>query len=259
LHTTSADSSPFIAINDQLLNRSFARQFPVPIVLGLEEYLEGTLLSYLNQTGEVALAFEAGAHDAASSIDLHESFARLALHCTGHLPSNPSDDVAVSRARLAKAGRSNLGFYEVIHRHGLTRDDQFRMLPGWTSFAQVRQGQAVAADQSGTVQAPVAGRLFMPLYQQAGDDGFFVIRPIPRWALRLSAALRRIRTERLLAWLPGVSRDRDEPNTLVVDHRIARFWAKELFHLLGYRQETSTGQAVRFSRREVRDRAQSRR
>jgi len=38
LHTTSSKTLPFITINDALINRKFSRQFPVPIVLGIEEY-----------------------------------------------------------------------------------------------------------------------------------------------------------------------------------------------------------------------------
>ena len=46
LHTTSSKTLPFITINDALINRKFSKQFPVSIVLGIEEYLNGPLLSY---------------------------------------------------------------------------------------------------------------------------------------------------------------------------------------------------------------------
>ena len=38
LHTTSSRSLPFITINDAFINRKFSQQFPVPVVLGIEEY-----------------------------------------------------------------------------------------------------------------------------------------------------------------------------------------------------------------------------
>ena len=34
-----------------------------PIVLGIEEYLQGPLLSYINTLGYVSLGFESGQHD----------------------------------------------------------------------------------------------------------------------------------------------------------------------------------------------------
>ncbi|HRV55758.1 MAG TPA: succinylglutamate desuccinylase/aspartoacylase family protein, partial [Mangrovimonas sp.] len=49
IHTTSSQSIPFITINDALINRKFSELFPLPVVLGIEEYLEGPLLSYINE------------------------------------------------------------------------------------------------------------------------------------------------------------------------------------------------------------------
>ena len=74
---------PFIAINDQLNNRKFALKFPIPTVLGIEEYLEGPLLTYLNDYGHVAMAFEAGQHDDPESVTKHRSFIYLAMVAAG--------------------------------------------------------------------------------------------------------------------------------------------------------------------------------
>jgi hypothetical protein len=49
LHTTSSDTIPFITVNDSLLNREFTSMYPLPSILGIEEYLEGPLLSYINE------------------------------------------------------------------------------------------------------------------------------------------------------------------------------------------------------------------
>jgi len=77
LHTTSSRSLPFITINDTLVNRKLSECFPVPIVLGIEEYLDGTLLSYLNTLGYVALGFEAGQHTDPLAIENCEAFINL--------------------------------------------------------------------------------------------------------------------------------------------------------------------------------------
>jgi len=68
LHTTSATSVPFITISDSLNNRKFSSNFPIPVVLGIEEYLDGPLLTFINEFGHIALGFEGGSHDAPSSI-----------------------------------------------------------------------------------------------------------------------------------------------------------------------------------------------
>jgi succinylglutamate desuccinylase len=60
LHTTSSQTIPFLTVNDSLLNRKFTKQYPVPIILGIEEYLDGPLLSYINKLGYVAFGYEGG-------------------------------------------------------------------------------------------------------------------------------------------------------------------------------------------------------
>ena len=42
LHSTSAEGVPFATVGDTLRNRAFAQLFPVTMLLGIEEQLEGT-------------------------------------------------------------------------------------------------------------------------------------------------------------------------------------------------------------------------
>jgi hypothetical protein len=53
--------------------------------------------------------------------------------------------------------------------------------------------------------------------------------------LRLSAVLRKIYFDNLLVLLPGVRWETDKHDALMVDRKIALFFAKQFFHLLGYR------------------------
>ncbi len=255
LHTTSAPSVPFIAINDQLNNRSFAMQFPVPTVLGIEEYLEGPLLSYLNDFGPVALAFEAGQHDDPESVRTHKAFIYRALVAAGLLNETriPGDESSRDehRLRLEHLGRNYHDFFEVIFRKPLSEEDGFRMNPGYKNLAPISKGEVLARDRDGEIRAPMRGRIFMPLYQSSGDDGFFVVRRVPDWALKLSTLLRKVNFEKILICLPGVSRSKDHPDALIVDKRVARFLAKQIFHLLGYRRKQEDGRVMIFSRREI--------
>ena len=79
MHTTSASSVPFITISDSLNNRRFSANFPIPVVLGIEEYLDGPLLTFINEYGHIALGFEGGAHHDESSIVNCEAFIWKAL------------------------------------------------------------------------------------------------------------------------------------------------------------------------------------
>ena len=251
LHTTSAPSVPFITLNDQLANRRFALQFPVPAVLGLEEYLAGPMLSFLNDFGHVAIGFEAGQHVDPRSIDYHESFAWLTLVHTGVLALDHVPEYGQHLDRLKVAANGVRGIFEVLYRHPVEAKDEFEMEPGFLNFQPIKKGARVAHDRRGEIPSPRSGRIFMPLYQSRGNDGFFLVRRIPRWALSLSRLLRQIHTENLLVWLPGVSHAPDQPDTLVVNRRIARFLANEIFHLLGYRRKQIEGDVLVFSRREI--------
>jgi succinylglutamate desuccinylase len=91
--------------------------------------------------------------------------------------------------------------------------------------------------------------MLMPLYQAQGDDGYFLVRDVRPFWLRLSGAMRRRRLERWLHLLPGVRRHPDRPGSFVVDRRVARWYALEVFHLLGFRRLSDTGRELSVSRR----------
>lgn len=248
LHTTSSQSPPFIPFDDTLLNRDFVEAFPVPGILGIEEFLPGTLLSYLTRYSVVAIGYEGGQHEDPRSVDYHRAFLWLVLEKAGCIRREDYPQVAESYAIL-KAGTEGLsGFFEVRYRHAIETETSFRMLPGFKSFQPIHRQQLLAEGERGPVVSPQTGRIFMPLYQAQGTDGFFVIRPVKRIWLQLSKWMRRWKLERWLAMLPGVQLSED--TTLSVDTRIARFLAVEFFHLLGYRRQVRDGTMVHFSRRE---------
>lgn len=251
LHTTSSQSSPFVPFDDTLKNRDFARHFPVAGVLGIEEYLPGTLLSYLTRFNVVTLGYEAGQHVDPLSVDSHRALLWLALWKAGCLKHDCGIDFEAEKNLLEKRAGDLTGFFDVRFRYGISQGEAFRMRPGFRNFAPVRRGEHLADNAHGAVRAPFSGNVLMPLYQATGSDGFFLVRPIaPVW-LRISRWLRRGHYERWLTLLPGVRIAPDDPDTLIVDTRIARFLASEIFHLLGYRRSRIEGRTIRFSRREI--------
>ena len=76
----------------------------------------------------------------------------------------------------------------------------------------------------------------MPLYQDQGEEGFFLVDPVRPFWLRLSERVRPWRLERFLHWLPGVRRHPDQEGAFIIDRRIARWEALQVFHLLGFRR-----------------------
>lgn len=252
LHTTSADNPVFSVLNDTLPNRALAAALPVPTVLGLEEELSGTLLNYLSRVRNIqSLGFESGQHDDPQAVDLAVAAIWLALAESGVIHGDQEwPEVAAARRALEHAASGLPRFVDVLARHPIEPADGFRMCPGFCGFQPVRKGDVLADDIHGPVQAPCEGMLLMPLYQGQGDDGFFIVRPVrPIW-LRLSAALRRSGLVRRMHWLPGIHRHPTLPDSLVVDRRVARVLAVELFHLLGFsRRGPVDGRYVTMRRR----------
>lgn len=234
-HTTSSKTLPFITINDALINRKFSKQFPVPIILGIEEYLEGPLLSRMNKRGYVSLGFESGQHNEESAVKNCIAFLWLTLVFSGMLEKQQAEYFDKYYKQLKVSANSDSSFYEVIHRQGLKNTDDFTMLNGYESFQKVTKGTLLAIQNKEKISATENTILFMPLYQQQGAEGFFLIKNTPRWALNISALLRKTKIDSLLTILPGIAWSDKAKESLEVDLTVARFFTKSFFHLLGYR------------------------
>jgi hypothetical protein len=234
LHTTSSATVPFLTVNDSLLNRKFTKQYPLPIVLGIEEYLDGPMLSYINELGYVSFGFEGGQHDDPRSVQNHLSFAYLSLVYSGSL-SLTDFDFKLHHSRLSLQTGELCPFYEILHRHEIAQGKSFTMNPGFENFTKIVRHDKLAKESGTDIKAARRGRIFMPLYQQQGNDGFFIIRRVSPFFLGLSKLLRRTRIDRVLPLLPGVRWLTEKHEVLSVNRRIARFMTKPFFHLLGYR------------------------
>jgi len=236
LHTTSGETIPFLTVNDSILNRNFTMQYPLPIVLGIEEYLDGPLLSYINELGYVAFGFEGGQHDDLSAIENHIAFIYLTLEFAGSI--NRSEfNFDHQYEVLAKTSIDSREIYEIFYRFAIKPKEEFKMHPGFLNFQKVVKGTPMAMIDGEEVIATMSSRIFMPLYQSQGSDGFFAIKKIPMIFLKTSALLRKIKFDHLLTILPGVNWVDRTKNELVVNKKVAWFFAKQFFHLLGYRSK----------------------
>jgi succinylglutamate desuccinylase len=249
MHTSSAEGPPFLTVGDTLLNRRFAANFPLPVILGLEEQVDGSLLEFLNNYGIVTLGIEAGQHDSQSSIDRLEAVLWLALVAARFIDASAVQDLQDRRRMLSHESRDIPRTIEVRHRHAIEPADAFQMEPGFSNFQSIRKGQILARDNHGLVLCPEDGLVLLPLYQGKGDDGFFVARELRPFWLRVSAALRRLRIGRLVKYLPGVRPHPDLDGVLIVNTRIVRLYPLDTFHLFGFRKLRREGVDLLVSRR----------
>lgn len=233
LHTTSGDTEPFIVMNDSLLNRKFTQHYPLPCILGIEEYLTGALLSHINELGYVAFGFESGQHDEQDAITNAESFIWYTLGLTGFYPME-------KKWLKAQKGKLNIShtpkrFFEIYHQHLIADDEIFEMLPGFVNFQIVPKGTQLSISNNQYIVTKKRRQLFMPLYQDKGYEGFYFIRSIPYFFLWVSKYLRKLKADGFLAILPGIKWASSKKDALYVNKKVARFFAKSIFHLLGYR------------------------
>ena len=246
LHTTSAAGHPFVLFGDTLPQRDFAIGLPLPIILGLEEQVDGVLSEHMSRRGLVTAAVEGGQHDDPRSIDNLAAVVWIALSGAGLLAPGDNPELEASLARLEQARGPIPRVLEVLSRHAIAPGDTFRMEPGFANLARARRGQPLATHTkaggaSETVRAPHDGFVMLPLYQGQGDDGFFWGRAVSERRLFVSRALRRLHLDRVLPLLPGVTRDGRDRDRLHVDTRIAHFYPLEIFHLFGFRKIRERG------------------
>jgi predicted deacylase len=249
LHTTSAEGAPFALISDTLVNRRLARRLPVPLILGLEENVEGTILNYINELGLAAIGFEGGQHESPAAADNHEAAVWLTLAAAGCLRPEDVPDFARQRATLRRAAGGLPPVLEVRYRHAIGAEDEFVMKPGFTNFTEVEKGEVLARDRRGEVRAGERSRVFLPLYQKLGEDGFFLVREVRPFWLKVSALLRALRLDAALPLLPGVRRHAARRDALVIDPHVARWYVIEICHLLGFRGHAPEAGRIVVSRR----------
>jgi hypothetical protein len=181
LHSTSGAGPPFTVIAGPDASRAAANNLCVPLLLGLEDVIEGTLIEYLGGLGHATVLIEGGQNEADSTVDHHEAAVWLTLVQAGVVRASDVPDLDGARARLLEGCRGLPSELEIGYCHRLEPDEPFKMLPGYANFDAVVEGQLLANSGPGLVRevrAPWTGTLLMPRYQGQGLDGFFLGRRV---------------------------------------------------------------------------------
>lgn len=178
LHTTSGGGGAFTTSADEPRRRRFAMSIPAPLVLGLNRHIEGTLTAYLDGLGYTSAVFECGQHEEAESRVRAASAVWLAIRAAGLLSDPHVPEARSGYRRLEEAYRHLPRILEMRYRHPVGEEDGYVTRPGFRNFQPVRAGDVIGDDRRGEVTAPGSGRILMPLYQELGEDGFFVVRDL---------------------------------------------------------------------------------
>lgn len=176
LHTSSAAGAPFIVQADNHLTGKVTERLHAPAVIDTPGFFHGALLTYMRLRGHAAMVFEGGQHGTKESIRVHVAAVWLAMAAVGAL----REDELPANGKCCRAltGSTN-GMpktLELTYRYAIHPGDCFTMLPGFRNFDKVHKNQLVGHDNNGEVLSPQEGRIFLPLYQDIGEDGFFLVR-----------------------------------------------------------------------------------
>ena len=139
-------------------------------------------------------------------------------------------------------------FYHIKYKYEIGKDEIFQMLKGFVNFQPIKKGELLAISNGIKIHSDKDGILFMPLYQDKGDDGFFIISKVSRFWLILSRIVRILGLYQILRLLPGVKKA--SHYTLRVNPKMARFLTTKIFHLFGYRKRVKKGERLYFTKRD---------
>lgn len=178
LHTTSAPSVPFAVVDRKARCINMALKFPIPVIVNLNEYLKGTMLNYLDKNGFQGLVFEAGQHENPFSITKHEAIIWLVLTESGALKKEQVPGYNAKFELLNGLSDDPHKLFEITHREAINEGDVFEMKPGFVNFQSIEKGEFLGMKNGIEMRAPQSGRIFMPLYQSKGTDGYFIVQRI---------------------------------------------------------------------------------
>jgi succinylglutamate desuccinylase len=182
LHTTSAGGGVFCIPGDHHQSLQLASQLNVPVIMGLMDGIDGTVLKYALeghfQPSDypkqcLGVAFEGGQHLDPASIS--RSIAAI-VNCMRAIGNIKAEDVDSRHDLVLNEYSKNLPkITKLLHVHHINPNDDFVMRPGYHNFQAIQRNEHLADDTHGPILSPMDGMILMPLYQTKGSDGFFIV------------------------------------------------------------------------------------
>lgn len=172
LHTTSAPNGAFI-VRTTTTDDEIAKVLEIPVILGLDKKLQGTAMTYMEQWDYETFAFEGG------TIGKENSTNNLILGVwrilqTLQMTSQPIPNLEHTLGETIRTGVPSYLTCEYIHK--IPASSTFKMLEGFENFDSIEEGQLLAYQDGKEIRSSYTGYILMPLYQDEGSDGFFIVK-----------------------------------------------------------------------------------
>jgi succinylglutamate desuccinylase len=180
LHTTTAEGGIFTIVPSNTDSERIGLTLFATMITGFASLLQGTLMDFFNGKFEdlksTTLTFESGQHNDPESVTNAVSAIINVLRAIGCVHPHDVEDKHDARLRERAAQLPRVA--ELMYRHELRAGDSFKMRPGYHNFQPVAAKEILAEDRTGVIRAKNDALILMPLYQQQGNDGFFLVKPI---------------------------------------------------------------------------------
>lgn len=178
LHTFSSETGLFAISSGAEKNVELLSKLKVPLIFGIEKALHGTALKYVQNNGNIGFAFEAGMHFSESAEFNATAGLYSLLVASGCLDVSYIPDYKDYEDFLAGQTLGLPDKVEFVYKHIIELDDEFEMKPGFKNFDTIKKGDWLANDKLGKIEAQSNGYILMPLYQEQGNDGFFIVKEL---------------------------------------------------------------------------------
>jgi succinylglutamate desuccinylase len=178
LHTTSSTGGIFSIATDNKKSIEIAVELHAPVITGMLKGLQGTTLHYFTRENLnldiTPVTFESGQHN--EDLSVNRAIAAI-TNCMRTIGSVNGEDVENKHDKILQDYSKSLPKVVTLkQRYAINPEDQFKMNPGYTNFQPIAKGEVLAFDKRGPVKAPYDGRILMPLYQEQGEEGFFIVQ-----------------------------------------------------------------------------------
>lgn len=176
LHSFSAEGHLFAITAPREPHLRLLSGLYIPMVFGIEESLRGAALRFFQDRGYRTMALEGGQHRNALTVDNIVAALLLIMQQAGVIREESLPGISRHREHLRSQTRMLPERSELVYQHMIQPGDRFRMRPGFRNFQPIKEGEWLATDREGRIVAHCDGYLLMPLYQNQGNDGFFIVR-----------------------------------------------------------------------------------
>lgn len=176
LHSFSAPGGLFVITPRSPKNETLLLGLSAPLIFGIDDALQGTALRYFHNQGHMSIAFEGGRHRDAGTLVNMVAFLLLLSERFGIIKTSFIKEFKTFKEKIRKEAENLPPRVELAYQHIIEPTDHFVMRPGFKNFEPVNKGDWLADDRNGKILSPYDGFVLMPLYQEQGNDGFFIVR-----------------------------------------------------------------------------------